>query len=78
MVVLGRGEAVIFPNRERPVRGMRGVYRAQVRHGVSRLHAGANVGVGRDYTLFALIDGTVVYERLGKDRRRARVEPLSS
>ena len=49
-----------------------------VRQRGTHVHAGANVGVGRDYTLFALIDGTVVYERLGKDRRRARVEPLSS
>jgi len=37
------------------------------------VHAGRNVGQGRDYTLFALVDGTVVYERLGKDRRRARI-----
>jgi large subunit ribosomal protein L27 len=49
-----------------------------VRQRGTHVHAGTNVGVGRDYTLFALIDGTVVYERLGKDRRRARVEPLSS
>ena len=34
-----------------------------------------NVGVGRDFTLFALIDGIVQYERLGKDRRRVRVVP---
>ena len=47
-----------------------------VRQCGTRVHAGANVGTGRDYTLFALIDGTVIYERLGKDRRRARVEPL--
>ena len=31
--------------------------------------------MGRDYTLFALIDGTVHYERLGKDRRRVRIIP---
>ena len=31
--------------------------------------------VGRDYTLFALVDGVVQYERLGKDRRRARIVP---
>ena len=46
-----------------------------VRQCGTRVHAGANVGIGRDYTLFALIDGTVIYERLGKDRRRARIEP---
>jgi large subunit ribosomal protein L27 len=46
-----------------------------VRQVGTRVHPGANVGMGRDYTLFALVDGIVRYERLGKDRRRARVEP---
>src|SRR3989442_323251 len=36
---------------------------------------GPNVGLGRDFTLFALCDGTVLYERLGKERRRARIVP---
>ncbi len=39
------------------------------------IHAGRNVGVGRDHTLFALIDGVVSYERLGRDRRRVAVYP---
>jgi large subunit ribosomal protein L27 len=39
------------------------------------VHPGANVGMGRDYTLFALVEGTVQYERLGKDRRRVRIVP---
>ena len=43
-----------------------------------RVHPGPNVGIGRDYTLFALIDGTVLYERLGKDRRRARIVPSAA
>jgi large subunit ribosomal protein L27 len=34
---------------------------------------GQNVGVGRDHTLFALIDGVVRFERFGKDRRRVSV-----
>jgi large subunit ribosomal protein L27 len=46
-----------------------------VRQCGTRIHPGANVGMGRDYTLFALVDGTVQYERLGKDRRRVRVVP---
>ena len=46
-----------------------------VRQCGTRVHPGANVGMGRDYTLFALIDGTVQYERMGKDRRRVRVVP---
>jgi large subunit ribosomal protein L27 len=41
----------------------------------TRVHPGPNVGMGRDYTLFALVDGTVQYERLGKDRRRVRIVP---
>ena len=43
----------------------------------TEFHPGENVGMGRDYTLFALVDGTVVYERLGKDRRRARIVPAT-
>ena len=34
---------------------------------------GQNVGVGRDHSLFALIDGIVRFERFGKDRRRVSV-----
>jgi len=41
----------------------------------TRIHPGRNVGMGRDYTLFALVDGVVHYERWGKSRRRARIEP---
>jgi hypothetical protein len=40
VVPLQRGEAVIFPVRYRPVRGTRGVYRVNMRHGVSRLRSG--------------------------------------
>jgi large subunit ribosomal protein L27 len=43
----------------------------------TRVHPGANVGMGRDYTIFALIDGIVHYERLGKDRRRVSIRPKS-
>jgi large subunit ribosomal protein L27 len=39
----------------------------------TKIHPGQNVGMGRDYTLFALIDGIVRYERVGKDRRRVHV-----
>jgi large subunit ribosomal protein L27 len=41
----------------------------------TRIHPGRNVGMGRDYTLFALVDGIVGYERFGKRRRRAFIEP---
>jgi large subunit ribosomal protein L27 len=39
----------------------------------TRIHPGENVGMGRDYTLFALIDGVVSYERLGKTRKKVSV-----
>lgn len=44
-----------------------------VRQVGTRVHPGANVGMGRDFTLFALIDGVVHYERMGKDRRRVSI-----
>ena len=36
---------------------------------------GRNVGVGRDYTLFALVDGTVQYEHASKLKKRVSVYP---
>ena len=41
------------------------------------IHAGENVGVGRDWTLFALVDGTVKYERLGKAKRKVSIVPAT-
>jgi hypothetical protein len=46
VVPLRQGEAVIFPVRERPVRGTRGVYRVNMRHGVSRLRSGQRHTLG--------------------------------
>jgi uncharacterized protein len=40
VVALGQGDGVIFPVHHRPVRGTRGVYRVNMRHGVSRLRSG--------------------------------------
>ena len=37
------------------------------------IHPGQNVGLGRDFTIFALIDGVVKFERKGRDRRRVSV-----
>jgi len=45
-----------------------------VRQRGSRIAPGDGVGLGRDHTLFALVPGTVRYERVGKDRRRVNVE----
>ena len=39
----------------------------------TRIHAGANVGMGNDHTLFAKIDGIVKYERLGRDKKQVSV-----
>lgn len=37
------------------------------------VHPGRNVGLGKDFTLFALIEGTVKFERFGRDRKRVTV-----
>jgi large subunit ribosomal protein L27 len=34
--------------------------------------------MGRDFTLFALVDGIVQYQRFGKDRRRVNIQPPPS
>lgn len=39
----------------------------------TRIHPGENVGMGRDYTLFAKVDGTVAYERFGRTRKKVSV-----
>lgn len=44
-----------------------------VRQRGTAIHAGNNVGKGSDDTLFALIDGTVKFERLGRDRKQVSV-----
>jgi len=44
-----------------------------VRQRGTRIHPGNNVGVGRDYTLFALIDGIVKFEPASKNRRKVSV-----
>lgn len=40
------------------------------------IHPGKNVGLGRDYSLFALVDGIVKYERHGKRKRKVSVYPV--
>ena len=39
----------------------------------TKIHPGDNVGLGKDYTLFALTDGVVAYERMGRTRKKASV-----
>ncbi len=45
-ITLRQGDAIIFTNSHRPVRGSRGYYRVNVRHGVSRLHSGSRFSLG--------------------------------
>ena len=39
----------------------------------TRIHPGTNVGMGKDFTLFAKIDGIVTFERLGRDRKKVSI-----
>ena len=39
----------------------------------TRIHPGENVGMGRDYTLFAKINGLVTFERYGRSRKKVSV-----
>jgi large subunit ribosomal protein L27 len=44
-----------------------------VRQVGTKIHPGENVGLGRDYTLFALTDGVVKFENFGSGRKRVAV-----
>jgi large subunit ribosomal protein L27 len=44
-----------------------------VRQVGTKIHPGNNVGLGKDYTLYARIDGVVTYERLDKTRKKVSV-----
>ena len=48
-----------------------------VRQRGSKFKAGAGVGMGKDDTLFALVDGTVKFERVGKDGKQVCVYPVA-
>ena len=39
----------------------------------TKIYPGTNVGIGKDHTLYAQIDGIVKYERLGKDKKKVSV-----
>jgi len=39
----------------------------------TKIHPGTNVGLGRDYTLYAKVEGVVTYEDFGRDRKRVSV-----
>ncbi|RYX99650.1 50S ribosomal protein L27 [bacterium] len=44
-----------------------------IRQRGSEIHPGNNVGMGRDYTLYALVEGKVTFERKGHDRKKVSV-----
>lgn len=48
-----------------------------VRQRGTRHHPGKNVGIGRDHTLFALTNGTVVFKKASKDRSYVHVDPVA-
>ncbi|MEA3467917.1 MAG: 50S ribosomal protein L27 [Thermodesulfobacteriota bacterium] len=43
----------------------------------TRIHPGTNVGCGRDYTLFAKVDGIVTFENFGQKKKRVSVYPAA-
>ncbi len=47
-----------------------------VRQRGTKIHPGTNVGIGKDDTLFALIDGTVKFERKGRSKKKVSVYPV--
>jgi len=49
-----------------------------VRQRGTKVNAGKNVGIGRDHTLFALVEGRVKFERDGKDKKRVSIIPVQA
>jgi len=49
-----------------------------VRQRGTRIHPGSNVGKGGDDTLFALIDGTVKFQRVGKTKKKVDIQPAAT
>lgn len=47
-----------------------------VRQKGTKFYAGNNVGMGRDFTLFSLVDGLVKFERIRRDRKQVSVYPF--
>lgn len=49
-----------------------------VRQRGTRHHAGEHVGIGKDHTLFALVDGTVMFRKKADDKSYVYVKPFES
>lgn len=48
-----------------------------VRQRGTKIHPGINVGIGKDDTLFALVEGVVKFERKGRDKKQVSVYPVA-
>ena len=48
-----------------------------VRQRGTKIHPGTNVGKGSDDTLFAMADGVVKFERMGRDRKKVSILPVA-
>jgi large subunit ribosomal protein L27 len=48
-----------------------------VRQVGTKIHPGSGVGMGKDFTIFATVNGQVRYERLGRDRKKVSVYPAA-
>ena len=48
-----------------------------IRQRGTKVHPGENVGMGKDHTIFALIDGVVRFQQKSKDRKKVSVIPAS-
>jgi large subunit ribosomal protein L27 len=48
-----------------------------VRQRGTKVHPGKNVGMGKDHTLFALVDGVVAFERKDKKRKQVSIIPAA-
>ncbi len=49
-----------------------------VRQRGTRFHPGTNVGIGRDHTIYSLVDGTVRFDYVRQDKRRINVDALQA
>ena len=49
-----------------------------VRHRATKHHPGLNVGIGKDHTLFALVDGTVVFKKRKDNKSYVSIEPFTA
>jgi large subunit ribosomal protein L27 len=49
-----------------------------IRQRGSSFHVGNNVGLGKDYTIYALVDGVVTFERKGKNGKKVSVYPVAT